>query len=315
MATLAKHLKAKGITLKNPYGEYQKAQRRARGQETSESEGEQSAANKSVQFEDDTVEMPEPILKTPSKATNGLDVDMSGLSINDGPQCINGSVSFPIITGRWERFDHVNGVMKKYCMLRMLTHAGSKQKDFQIFWIDKKTIKIRLKWPTFMQKCLMMTGLDTERQGMNSVEVFPEDHKVYDSMGQIADEMKSRDGCIWSEGVFRFKNSMEEEFSSKVFNPEIDANNNDGTILQIVFQEKVAKKEADGFRSPSDGGKGSIKFSKSNAPAAASRAVALIRERVDKRTLDEQTETNTELPSPTKYLRLEDQYDEDDESL
>ena len=90
-------------------------------------------------------------------------------------------------------------------------------------------------------------------------ENYSNTHPVYTSMGRNAEKLMDDSDDIWSEGLYYFKKAMDATFKSKIFNPTVDASNNEGTILQIVFVEAG---DSSTFSSPQIRRTGRIRFSK-----------------------------------------------------
>ena len=112
-------------------------------------------------------------------------------------------------------------------MMRLYLHPTSNVDDVQLAWINAKTFQVRLRWPIFMQKSLMMVDLDID---------YNASHAVYTSRGKNAKSMRDEDGNIWSEGIFKFPKAMEDDFEDKLFVVEVDGQHNSAAILQIVFK-------------------------------------------------------------------------------
>ena len=131
--------------------------------------------------------------------TTGLSDAMASMNIADNPQPVKGLLPYPCITGHWEAFNHSIGVMKSHCMMRILFHARLTADDFCITWIDTQTLRIKVKWPLFMQFSLLMACLDQFSDGSNPPNIhynYPEDHKVYYSMGAVTAALKDTEGHI-----------------------------------------------------------------------------------------------------------------------
>ena len=211
-------------------------------QEESEAESEQSDY-----YEEDLKMSSKKIVKaSPRPKKSGLEDAFAGLSM-DGPvvmqQTVSGILPIPVLSGRWSKFDHQKGLKEGFCLMRMFVPNGSDAVDFEFSWINSTTFKIRMKWPIFMVNSLMMTELDVEEEedmGGDVIEkkVYPDDHPIYDSMGENAENMKRNEKHIWSEGIFRFEREMMFKHEEQLF--EIQCENGDqGTILQIKFFEVV----------------------------------------------------------------------------
>ena len=187
---------------------------------------------------------------------------MSSLGIHDMNQSINGTIPLPILSGEWSEWDHAADVMKTYYLLRICLQPSLTECDLQLKWINDRSYSIKVQWPIYMRQQLMMKDLDTD---------FPEGHRVYDSMGKNSKALKKKDGDIWLEGVFYFKNPMNcSKMVEKLFRPKIDANNNKGPVLLIQFEEQGKEGATAEFKSPTLEMAGQIHFSKSTtAPAAA----------------------------------------------
>ena len=272
MSTLAKHLHSKGIELTNPVAEHNKTrsalklesrkQQVSFDNDTSEEESEQGSEadqDSATVHSEDSIQMPSILKKNPaSRPTDSvLEEDFSKLDLKDrGIQHV-GNLPHPVLFGKWELWDHDGDVMNKYHMMRLYLHPTSKVGDVQLSWVDSKTFQIRLRWPIFMQKCLMMGGLDKE---------FNQEHVVYNSMGENASSMRDDDDSIWSEGLFKFNHHMEAEFKDKLFVVEVDHEKNKAAILQIVFEEQGKRPKKAPFSSPQEVKTGTIKFSKSISP-------------------------------------------------
>ena len=264
MATLAQDLQNRGIKLVDPFKEHQ--QRVASLKESlSDSEAEQSdAISHQEEEEEDDDELYTMLSKTVRIAdplSPELGSRLKPLSIKGPIQTISGSLPYPMLSGRWEVWDHDLKILNGYCMMRMLLHSGTKETDYKLDWVDKKTLKIKLKWPIFMQNALFMTGLDVT----GTHENYPEGHQVYTDMGKNSRKLEDEDGFVYSEGFFRFSKPMdmnEDKYKAEVFECPVDADGNKGTILQVLFLEKSEERKV--FTSPVATKKQSkIRFSKS----------------------------------------------------
>ena len=97
-------------------------------------------------------------------------------------------------------------------MIRMIIHSGATVDDFTLKWIDNTTFSIRVRWPKFMQRCMMMTNLDTYTDvNGNLAHNFPPGHPVYLDIGNNAKKLKESDGFIYSEGLFSFQQPMDTQ--------------------------------------------------------------------------------------------------------
>ena len=74
---------------------------------------------------------------------DGLANSLAALKINKPPiQTISGSLAYPMLSGRWEIFDHTTNNTRGFCLMRMILHNGAKDDDFQLSWVDNKTFKV-----------------------------------------------------------------------------------------------------------------------------------------------------------------------------
>jgi hypothetical protein len=180
---------------------------------------------------------------------NSLASKLSSLSMAP-VQAITGDLSCPVLSGRWEIFDFNTDRSKAFILMRMVIIDGVvKNDDFQLSFVNKKTFKIRMKWPQYMQQIMMMANLDVTTTNGITTEKFPAGHQVYTDMGKNAKQLKDEGGFIWSEGLFRFKNDMNmSTFEPQLF--QIPASKGGGTILQIQFEEAIEEETAMPFGSP-----------------------------------------------------------------
>ena len=267
MATLAQDLQNRGIRLEDPYQEHKETitsfENRVEGTTknpppaTEEEEDEDYSYEEEEDdvlgdyfVEEEEEEEEEEVLdqetslamvKSPKRkvrksATDALSSQMASLKM-EPLQAITGDLSCPLLSGRWETFDHESDTTDAYILMRMVIIDGVKDdSDFELSFRDKRTFRIRMKWPKYMQKCMMMTTLDIgiDEEG-NSFQAFPAGHQVYTDMGKTAKGLKDESGCIWSEGLFSFKNDMEmTKFEPQIF----QIPDGGGTILQVKFTEK-----------------------------------------------------------------------------
>ena len=269
MSTLAKHLHSKGIELTNPVVEHNKShsalglesrkQQVLFDNDASEEESERGSEadqDSATVHSEDSIEMPSILKKKPaySLTDSVLEEDFSKLNLKDcGIQRV-GNLPHLVLFGKWELWDHNSDVMNKCHMMRLHLHPTSKVGDVQLSWVDSKTFQIQLRWPIFMQKCLMMGGLDKD---------FNKEHVVHNSVGLNASNMRDDNGEIWSEGLFTFNHQMEQEFKDKLFVVEVDQEKNKAAILQIVFEEQGKRPKKAPFSSPQEVESGTIKFSES----------------------------------------------------
>ena len=277
MAELAKLLHAKGIVLKNPTVEQARQIARIEGKTySSESDSEKEVSfsadnspepsdvpsdNSIASASDSSIDtkMPPSILKKKKgPSSDGLvSEDFSKLSLRDKTFSVVGNLPTPLLTGKWEEWDHDAEVMKTFILMRLCLHTSSKEDDFQLKWVNDTVFKIRVKWPIWMQKQLMMVNLDQDYQ---------RGHKVYDNMGSNAKALKDNDNLIWSEGVFKFRNPMQKKTVEKIFFPEVDSDGNKGPVLQILFEEVTEEGIQLDFKSPQKTVGGAIQFSKLSTP-------------------------------------------------
>ena len=260
MATLAQDLQNRGIQLVDPFKEHQ--QRVASDSEAEQSEATSHQEEEEEEEDDDEFyTMPSKTVRIADPLSPELGSRLKSLSIKGPIQTISGSLPYPMLSGRWEVWDHNLKILNGYCMMRMLLHSGTKETDYKLDWVDKKTLKIKLKWPIFMQNALFMTGLDVTETHEN----YPEGHQVYTDMGKNSRKLEDEDGFVYSEGFFRFSKPMdmnEDKYKAEVFECPVDADGNKGTILQVLFLEKSEERKV--FTSPVATKKQSkIRFSKS----------------------------------------------------
>eukprot|EP00536_Pseudo-nitzschia_multiseries_P005919 jgi/Psemu1/14024/gm1.14024_g len=109
-----------------------------------------------------------------------IHANLKRLSIQGPIQTVSGLLPYPMLSGRWEVWDHKLKVVNGYCLMRMLLHSGTKETDYSLDWVDERILKIKLKWPIFMQNALFMTGLDVSfNANGNAIKNYPEGHQVY----------------------------------------------------------------------------------------------------------------------------------------
>ena len=216
------------------------------GASESEASETEASENEASENEDQVTMPPKSILKTstPKKRVSlGIENELSNMAISSPiiRQTVKGYFPAPMLSGRWEEFNHKTDTMEGFTLMRMLIHNGSKDVDFELTWEDNRTFRVRVKWPKFMVSCLMMTSMDVREEADNlgqvfEVENFPPGHKVYDSMGANAKLMKEENGeDIVSDGVFIFESDMDvDKYETQLFQVPVNADE-EGTILQIVF--------------------------------------------------------------------------------
>ena len=74
-------------------------------------------------------------------------------------------------------------------------------------------IEKSIKWPKFMQKCMMTTMLDTHINKLGYCQpTYPVGHALYLSMGKNAKALKDANSLIWNEVIFQFKKPMMKEY-------------------------------------------------------------------------------------------------------
>ena len=271
MATLAEHLQARGIRIEDPFKQYQEklaaAQpdlKKPRTEEVEESfeeeeEGEEEKEEVNdgeVEYEEEEEEAHQEATMAPrsaKKKAKGLADQFDNLEVVSVQkmQTVSGLLGYPVLSGQWEVFNHETDDTTVFCLMRMQIHNGAnEQEDFQLSWVDDKTFKIRLKWHTFMTKCMMTTSMDmTTLPDGSARETFPAGHPLYTSMGKNAKKLKNERGEIWSEGLFKFKNRMDKEFAPQIFQTTVGGVVT--SVLQIQFMElKIVEEEALPFASP-----------------------------------------------------------------
>ena len=224
----------------------------------SESEDElQVSFDNSVRTESSDEEMaPSSILKNKKSAPGspGLSSRLNSMSLDTASrQPVVGSMTNPVLSGRWETFDYNTDQESGFVLMRMLVHNGCGVNDFKTCFTDPRSFSIKKKWPQYMRNCLMMTSLDTT-PGPNGqpFETYPQTHPLYTDMGKNAKALKEDDNEIWSEGNFYFKRNMDMfRFEPKLFEVPLGGNNNGHvTILQIKFYEQQAEEKKRPFASP-----------------------------------------------------------------
>ena len=285
MATLARDLQNRGIRLEDPYQENKEvfeAFEREQAAKEPQVEEEEEEEDEDEEYEEEShqvdfdldeyfeeesegEEVPEVIATmssrraivktTPKRRTKPVSTDtlasqMASLSMGRHSLLpISGDLSCPMLSGRWEMWDFDTETSTAYILMRMVIIDGVKSNDdFQLCFTDKRTFRIRMKWPKFMQKCMMMTSLDiaVNADGIGR-ESFPAGHKVYEDMAKGAKSLKDDSGCIWSEGLFQFKNDME----TNMFEPQIfQIPDGGGTVLQVKFTEAAEETDSMPFGSP-----------------------------------------------------------------
>ena len=207
------------------------------------------------------------IIKSPRPKRSDLEDAFADMSIGTPvviDQTISGILPVPVLSGRWEKFNHKKGIMEGFALMRIFLPNGSDDVDIEFSWVDPRCFKIRIKWPVFMVSSLMTTNLDITEVDINGVshemETYPEGHPIYDSMGVNAARMKKDGRDIWSEGVFRFEKDMLINYEEKLF--EVTCKNGDkGTLLQIKFYEEPDIKK--NVSTPMSKVKRTIQYSKS----------------------------------------------------
>ena len=138
-------------------------------EEVFEEEPFESEASESEDLVTAVTMPPKPILKksTPKKRVSlGIEEELSNMAISSPVirQTVKGLLPAPMLSGRWQEFNHKTDTMEGFTLMRMLIHNGSKDVDFELSWEDNRTFRVRVKWPKFMVKCLMMTSLDIREE-------------------------------------------------------------------------------------------------------------------------------------------------------
>ena len=230
MSTLAKKLAAKGITLEAPQIPIVRTK-----QEVVKEEKKQMPTTKSILKTPPVAKKKATVLRAPSSGASsvasspGVDNLFANLSLDDACtfQTAQGFLAYSHISGRWMDFDFNTEDKEGFVLLRLLLHNGIQEEDFEFEWMDNHTFMVKLKWPTFMKKVLMMTSLDMIQVGTDAegnpivTERFPKTHKVTGSMGENAAGLKDENGDIWNVGNFSFKKPMmtgDDNYEVKVFN-------------------------------------------------------------------------------------------------
>jgi len=173
---------------------------------------------------------------------DGICDHFANLKVAPPIQTVTGILGYPVLSGKWEEFNHETDEMNVYCLMRMQIHNGVNEKeDFTLSWVDDKTLKIRLKWPQFMTKCMVTTTLDmtTDASGQTH-PTYPMEHPLYTSMGKNAKALKDQ-GSIYSEGFFKFENPMVKKYEANIFPTDIYGFST--TVLQIKFFEASDEEE------------------------------------------------------------------------
>ena len=295
MAEIAKLLKEQGLKLVRP------------DKDTTlciESEGEpaDSEPEDTEEAEDSEPEynMPSSILKTPTpkkrasimNTPDSYDINRNLARLQlDGPiteQSIQGAISMIMVSGRWSEFDQEHEVNRGYCLMRMLVHSDAALTDFETSWHDEHTFNMKLKWPKYMEKCAMLTTLDTYKvptdmdddDANEVVERYPATHRVYDSIGMNVKKMKTAypDKKMRNEGNFIFEYPMETtkgRVHLDLFEVPINGTKST-TILQILFHEKEESGDAETTSvATTTNRSGTVKFGElSTASLVPSRSLA-----------------------------------------
>jgi hypothetical protein len=294
MCDLAQDLHNRGIKLVNPFEE-----RQAR---LAELEAAKKAnAEEEEEEDDDFADAPEAVATPIIEKEKPSDMDelieqVEEIAISREPiQAVSGFINTPMVSGRWDVIDYDTDEFTGYRMLRMTLHNGVQESDFEFSWNNKKTFKIRMKWPPYFLKPLMTVNLSVVQDSTGRVvPKFPRGHELYHSMIKIARKLKDDQGMIWSEGVFTFGVEMDGEFEVEIFETEVDSERNHGCILQIIFKEAAEEDSKKPYNTPVKKNKraGGISFSKSSqrsaqaqaaAPAAAAQATAAAQARTPQR--------------------------------
>ena len=239
MATLAQHLQNKGIRLVDPFQEHKQHQAEAVAEEAYESEELLESEEESEE------EMPPSTPKTPRHGNKSpgavLSSKMKAMKIDQPPQLsgCQGSLARPMLPSRWEDFNFDTDCNSAYCKIVLFVDNTTEKGDFDVSWIDERHFKIRVKWPEYMQKCMMMSGLDAN---------FPKGHPSYTEMGKNAKKLKDRNGVIWDEGIFYFYNDMNTSVYHATILKGTETNPDDSVVkvrfLQIIFEESVEEDDA-----------------------------------------------------------------------
>lgn len=188
--------------------------------------------------EDESVAVASPVMKklslkkTPKRVTLAELMANMLISSRVTQQTVQGIVPIPMLSIRWEIFNHDDDSKRCFVCMRMLLHNGTNPEEFHFSWVDERTFKICVKWPKFMVKCLMMTRLDMALFG-NKHEVYPVGHRLSDSMGENAMNMKQEGKeDIFAEGLHYFDRDMiVQRFNQHLFEVPVGAKEEVGTIL------------------------------------------------------------------------------------
>ena len=228
MATLARHLHNKGIRLKDPLAEQQEAKQ-------------------TVVAQAEATPVREAMSQKPIDVA-ALVEHVSNLSLSGPVSCVTGTIGCPVISGRWENFDHDSKTTHGFVLMRMMVHNAAQVDDFTFKWINKRTLQITQAWPDFMQKCIMLTTLDItsvhDDQGnlVSETENFPVGHKVYDDMGKNTADLEAEDGKIYCKGQFRFLFDMKEATNyTRAEILEADVGATTVLFLQVQFAEEAVE--------------------------------------------------------------------------
>ena len=166
MATLAEDLQNRGIRLEDPFKVlYQKKLAAANPirkpteseEDSSDEDGKNSSSeeDKNSCEEDDSVSSIEENMPKSAKkkqdSSPGLSSQLANLEVSAPIQTVSGLLGYPVLSGKWEVFNHQDDTTKVFCLMRMQIHNGTNEKeDFQLSWVDNRTFKIRLKWLPFI---------------------------------------------------------------------------------------------------------------------------------------------------------------------
>ena len=165
-------LAAKGIALEGPLIPSSISRERTKEEE------QEKMLTKSI-LKTPSVTTKRPSIRAPSSGSSSVALLASAdrvnnlfakLSLNDacGYETAQGWLSYFHIAERWMDFDFNTEDKESFVLLRILLHSGIKKEDFEFEWIDKHTFIVKLKWPTFMRKVLMMRSLDMIQVGTSA---------------------------------------------------------------------------------------------------------------------------------------------------
>jgi hypothetical protein len=170
--------------------------------------------------------------KTPTKkkvvTIDDLTKSLDGTNLQGLPQMASAGLGFPVLCGRYTE-DKIVGPFKveskHYTLIRMIPHNSLTENMVTLEWIDDRTLRVTIQWPSFFWK--IGNHVAFQKDSKTPAEFhFTSGHTVFNSvmryLEQRADFSDEKNPKVYDHIIFKFDNPMDTEFGySEVLDVEI----------------------------------------------------------------------------------------------